>query len=104
MTAELKLRKEQLKKSLGKKTPVRYRTRAQMEEEKEEIAIADELTSIKTKQELTHLLRNGQMKEFYIKANAHLKIKRSNPVVTKVQSEDDKDDTQVYEEKSAVDG
>ena len=49
MTAELKLREEQHKKSLGKKkTPVRYRTRAQMEEEKEEIAIADELTNIKT--------------------------------------------------------
>ena len=67
-----------------KKTPVRYRTRPQMEEEKEEIAIADELTNIKTQQELTHLLRNGQMKEFYMKANALLKIKRSNPVVTKV--------------------
>ena len=49
MTAELKLREEQHKKTLGKKKmPVRYRTRAQMEEEKEEIAIADELTSIKT--------------------------------------------------------
>ena len=75
-----------------------------MEEEKEEIAIADELTNIKTQQELTHLLRNGQMKEFYMKANALLKIKRSNPVVTKVQSEDDNGDTQVFEEKSAVDG
>jgi hypothetical protein len=28
------------------KLPVRYRTRAQMEEEKEELAIADELTSL----------------------------------------------------------
>ena len=44
------------------------------------------------------------MKEFYMKANALLKIKRSNPVVTNVQSEDDNGDTQVYEEKSAVDG
>ena len=49
MTAEIKLREEQHKKTLGKKKmPVRYRTRAQMEEEKEEIAIAGELTSIKT--------------------------------------------------------
>ena len=39
-----------------------------------------------------------------MKANALLKIKRSNPVATKVQSEDDNGDTQVYEEKSAVDG
>jgi hypothetical protein len=44
------------------------------------------------------------MKEFYMKANALLKIKRSNIVVTKVQSEDDNGDMQVYEEKSAVDG
>jgi len=44
------------------------------------------------------------MKEFYIKSNALLKIKRSNPVVTKVQSEDDNCDMQVYEEKGAVDG
>ena len=44
------------------------------------------------------------MKEFYMKANSLLKIKKSNPVVTKVQNEDDNGDTQVYEEKSAVDG
>jgi hypothetical protein len=40
-------RKEQLKKAEHRrKLPVRYRTRAQMEEEKEELAIADELTSV----------------------------------------------------------
>ena len=39
-----------------------------------------------------------------MKANAILEIKRSNPVVTKVQSEDDNGDMQVYEEKSTVDG
>jgi hypothetical protein len=44
------------------------------------------------------------MKEFYLKANTLLKIKRSNPVVTKVQSEDDNGDTQVFEEKSVEDG
>ena len=43
-----------------------------MEEEKEELAIADELTSAQTIQELTNLLRNGQMKEFYKKANSLL--------------------------------
>ena len=32
------------------------------------------------------------MKEFYMKANALLKIKRSNPEVTKVKSEDDNGD------------
>ena len=44
------------------------------------------------------------MKQFYMKANALLKIKSSNPVVTKVLNENDKGDTQIYEEKSAVDG
>ena len=39
-----------------------------------------------------------------MKANTLLKIKRSNPVVNKVQSEDDNGDIQVYEEKSTVDG
>ena len=43
------------------------------------------------------------MKEFYQKANSLLKIKRSNPVVTKVQCDDEQGDTQVYEERSAVD-
>ena len=43
------------------------------------------------------------MKEFYKKANSLLKIKRSNPVVTKVQREDELGETQIYEDKSAVD-
>ena len=105
MMVELTQRKEQLKRTEEKrKRPIRYKTRAQMEEEKEELAIADELTNIKTQQELTHLLRSGQMKEFYAKANSLLKIKRSNPVVTKIQKEDDNGDTQIFEEKTYVDG
>ena len=43
------------------------------------------------------------MKEFYKKANSLLKIKRSNPVVTKVQREDELGETQIYEDKSTVD-
>ena len=43
------------------------------------------------------------MKDFYKKANSLLKIKRSNPVVTKVQKEDELGETQIYEDKSAVD-
>ena len=42
------------------------------------------------------------MKEFYIKANSLLKIKRSNPVVTKVIREDELGEAQVFEEKSPV--
>ena len=43
------------------------------------------------------------MKEFYKKANSLLKIKRNNPVVTKVQKEDELGETQIFEEKSTVD-
>ena len=42
------------------------------------------------------------MKEFYKKANSLLKIKRSNPVVTKVQREDELGETQIFEDKSTV--
>ena len=49
MTAGSNQRKEQVKRAEEKrKRPIRYKTRAQMEEEKEELAIADELTNIKT--------------------------------------------------------
>ena len=103
MKRELSNRQQQLKKAEERrKAPVRYRTRAQMEEEKEELAVADELTSLQTIQELTNLLRSWQMKEFYKKANALLKIKRSNPVVTKVMREDELGEAQVFEEKSSV--
>ena len=39
--------------------PVRYRTRSQMEEEKQELEIAEEIKSIQTMQDLTRLLREG---------------------------------------------
>jgi hypothetical protein len=48
-------------------------------------------------------MRNGQMKEFYAKANALLKIRRTNPVVTRVQREDEIGEVHTFEEKSAVD-
>ena len=44
------------------------------------------------------------MKEFYKKANSLLKIKRANPVVTKVQREDEHGDMQIFDDRSAVDG
>ena len=43
------------------------------------------------------------MKEFYKKANSLLKIKRNNPVITKVVREDELGEAQVFEEKSSVD-
>ena len=74
-----------------------------MEEEREELAIADEFNNAKTTLEFSHLLRSGQIKEFYSKANALLKIRRTNPVVTRVQREDEIGELHTYEEKSAVD-
>lgn len=44
------------------------------------------------------------MKEFYKKANSLLKIKRANPVVTKVQREDEHGDMQIFNDRLAVDG
>ena len=49
-------------------------------------------------------MRDGYMKEFYKKANSLLKIKRANPVVTKVQREDEHGDMQIFDDRSAVDG
>ena len=43
------------------------------------------------------------MKEFYAKANSLLKIRRTNPVVTRVQREDDLGEVHTFDEKSAVD-
>ena len=48
-------------------------------------------------------MRNGQVKEFYKKANSLLQIRRNNPVVTKVQREDELGDMQSFEDKVKVD-
>ena len=49
-------------------------------------------------------MRDGKLKEFYMKANSLLKIKRANPVVTKVQREDEHGDMQVFDDRTAADG
>ena len=46
----------------------------------------------------------GRVKEFYMKANSLMKIKRANPVVTKVQREDEHGDMQVFDDRIAGDG
>ena len=100
---ELAARAEKLQGSLQqRKPPVRYRTRAQMEEEKEELAIAEQLDNLQTVQDLTTLMREGKMKEFYQKANALLKIKRNHPVVNKLQKVDEIGETTVFDDKFAV--
>ena len=80
-----------------------YRTSNQIHEEQEELAIAELFDETKDVQNLTHLLRGGEMKEFYKVANKILKIKRSNPVVNKVQRENMNGDIEVITEKVEVD-
>ena len=66
------------------------------------MAIAEEMNSLQTAQELTTLMRGGKMKEFYKKANELLKIRRAHPVVSKIMREDEVGEVEVYEEKEAV--
>ena len=55
-----------------------------MEEEKEDLAIAEEFNNVQIVQDLTNLMRKGQMKEFYKNANELLKIRRAHPVISKI--------------------
>ena len=47
------------KADYNRRLQVRYRKRTQMEEEKQELEIAEEINSIQTMQDLTRLLREG---------------------------------------------
>ena len=42
------------------------------------------------------------MKEFYEVANRIMRIKRSNPVVTKVKRDTDNGDTEIFEKRGPV--
>ena len=42
------------------------------------------------------------MKEFYRRANILLKVRRANPVVTKIQRVDQQGEAAVYDDKSIV--
>jgi hypothetical protein len=66
----------------------------------EELALATEFNQIRDIQELTRLMRENKMKEFYALANKVLRIKRSHPVVTKVSKINDKGDVEAYDDKS----
>ena len=100
---EVESRLQQLKKAdYNRRLPVRHRTRTQMEEEKQELEIAEEINNIQTMQDLTRLLREGQLKEFYRRANILLKVRRANPVVTKIQRVDEQGEVAVYDDKLIV--
>jgi hypothetical protein len=81
---------------------IRYRTKNQMQEEKEELTIAGEIDAAKNLHDLGTLLHEGRMKEFYDLANRVMRIKRSNPVVTKVKRDTASGDTEIFEERGPV--
>jgi hypothetical protein len=76
---------------------IRYRTKNQVDEEKEDLEIAGQIDAAKDLHDLTTLLREGRMKEFYGLATKFMRIKRSNPVVTKVKRNNDNGDMEVFE-------
>ena len=81
---------------------IRYRTKHQIEEKKEELEIAGQIDAAKDLHDLSTLLKEGRMKEFYALANKVMRIKRSNPVVTKVKRISDTGDVEIFEEKTQV--
>jgi hypothetical protein len=59
----------------GRHKPIRYHNRNQIEEDHEELVIAGVFEEAKNIKDLSTLLREGKMKEFYQVANKVLKIK-----------------------------
>ena len=49
--------------------------------------------------DLTQLLREGRLKEFYQVANKVLRIKRSHPVVSRVKREVEGQDPEIFEDR-----
>ena len=83
MSKEVKeqVRRERERTGAGA-TPIRYLTKNQIDEEKEDLEIAGQIDAAKNLHDLTTLLREGKMKELYGLANKFMRIKRSYPVVT----------------------
>jgi len=89
-------------RELSMRQPVKYRTRAQTQQEQEELALAAEFDEIRDVQNLTKLMRENRLKEFYQLANKVLRIKRSHPVVTRVTRIDNRGEIEVIDDKSAA--
>ena len=81
---------------------IRYRTKNQIQEEKEELEIAGQIDAAKDLHDLKTLLREGRMKEFYETANKYMRIKRSNPVVTKVKRNGSDGEVEIFEDRTHV--
>jgi hypothetical protein len=78
------------------------RTKNQIKEEKEELEIAGQIDAAKDLHDLKTLLREGRMKEFYETANKYMRIKRSNPVVTKVKRNGSDGEVEIFEDRIHV--
>ena len=63
------------------------------------LAIAGAFEVTKNVKDLSQLLRDGKMKEFYQVANKVLRIKRNNPVVTRVKRESENGDPEIFEDR-----
>jgi hypothetical protein len=66
------------------------------------LEIAGQIDAAKDLHDLKTLLREGRMKEFYETANRYMRIKRSNPVVTKIKRSSDGGEVEILEERIHV--
>ena len=64
--------------------------------------IAGQIDAAKDLHDLKTLLREGRMKEFYETANKYMRIKRSNPVVTKVKRNGGDGEVEIFEDRIHV--
>ncbi len=79
--------------------PIRYHNRNHIEEEQEELAIAGGFEEAKNVKDLSLLLRDGKLKEFYQIANKVLRVKRSHPVVSRVKREVEGQEPEIFEDR-----
>ena len=79
--------------------PIRYHNRTHIEEEQEELAIAGGVEEAKNVKDLSLLLRDGKLTEFYQVANKVLRIKRSHPVVSRVKREVEGQEPEIFEDR-----
>lgn len=70
--------------------------------EAEELAIAAEFNEIRDIQDLTKLMRDNKLKEFYQLANKVLRIKRNHPIATRVQRLNEMNEVEVFDDKDAA--
>ena len=64
--------------------------------------IAGVFEEAKNVKDLSTLLREGKMKEFYQVANKVLRIKRNHPVVSRVKRDNETGEPEVFEDRSQV--